>query len=260
MFKPLNPRMTHWAGRKVWIIGASSGIGAALAQALLEQGAQVALSARSHSGLQASAGTYPQALVLPLEATDPAAWQDCHDRLLHHWGSAADCVIFCAASYRPERSWELEPHQTRQTLETNVASIYHGLQQVLPNLLQQGHGGLVILASVAGYLGLPGATVYGPSKAALINLAELLYCELRPRGLGVYLVNPGFVRTRLTARNTFAMPALQTPQQAAQAILTGMARGRFEISFPRRFTGWLRLLQYLPYRWRFAILARALKP
>ena len=119
-------------------------------------------------------------------------------------------------------------------------------------------GGVAIVASVAGYVGLPGATLYGPTKAALINLSELLYTELKPKGLDVYLINPGFVKTRLTARNEFPMPALLTTEQAAQAIVQGFDRGRFEIHFPRRFTSVLKVLRQLPYRLSFALIRRAL--
>jgi short-subunit dehydrogenase len=112
---------------------------------------------------------------------------------------------------------------------------------------------------VAGYFGLPNASVYGPSKAALINLAELLYVDLRPRGISVYLINPGFVQTPLTAKNEFTMPALQTPQAAARAIRDGIASGRFEIHFPRRFTLALKLLRWLPYRLRFPLISRLVR-
>ena len=108
---------------------------------------------------------------------------------------------------------------------------------------------------MAGYLGMPNASVYGPSKAALINLAELLYLDLHPRGLDVYLINPGFVQTPLTAKNDFAMPALQTPQAAAQAIHRGLSRGTFEIHFPKRFTWLVKMARLLPYRLRFAMMA-----
>ncbi|MGO4766225.1 hypothetical protein AB4120_27180 [Cupriavidus sp. 2KB_3] len=104
------------------------------------------------------------------------------------------------------------------------------------------------------YAGLPGATLYGPSKAALINLAELLYVELHAHGLGVYLINSGFVKSRLTARNTFRMPALITPEVAAEAILTGLERGGFEIAFPQRFTRLVRLISLLPYRISLGLL------
>ena len=256
MFKPLNHRINQWHGRRVWVVGASSGIGAALAQALLQAGARVVLSARSASGLAQVAAGHPLAEVLPLDVTDATAWaQAAHT--LQQQGAAPDLVVFCAAVYRPQHSWELQADEVAHTLQTNLAGVYYGLQAVLPGMRTHGHGGVAIVASVAGYVGLPGAAVYGPTKAALINLAELLYSELHPQGLDVYLVNPGFVQTRLTARNRFAMPALLSPDQAAQAILQGLARGRFEIHFPRRFTLLMQLLRHLPARWRFALVHRA---
>jgi NAD(P)-dependent dehydrogenase (short-subunit alcohol dehydrogenase family) len=109
---------------------------------------------------------------------------------------------------------------------------------------------------VAGYRGLPNSLAYGPSKAALIHLAETLYLDLKDKGIGVSLINPGFVETPLTAHNTFKMPALITPQVAAVAMLKGWARGAFEIHFPKRFTLWLHLLRLLPYRLYFALVGR----
>lgn len=126
-------------------------------------------------------------------------------------------------------------------------------------MLGRSAGGIAIIASVAGWIGLPKASVYGPSKAALINLAEILYSDLHPRGLDVYLINPGFVNTQLTAQNDFDMPALQTPDEAASAILRGIAAGRFEIHFPRRFTLLIKLLRLLPYRIRFALIGQLVK-
>jgi short-subunit dehydrogenase len=138
--------------------------------------------------------------------------------------------------------------------------VYTGLATVLPAMLARGSGGIALVASVAGYFGLPNASVYGPTKAALINLAELLYVDLRPRGLSVYLINPGFVQTPLTAKNEFSMPALQTPAEAARAICHGISAGRFEIHFPRRFTLAMKLVRSLPYRLRFALIARLVRP
>lgn len=252
---PLNTPRQNWRGQRVWLIGASSGIGAALAQALLAEGAKVALSARRRERLLNVAGGQADALPVPFDAAQPDQWLAAHDTVKQHWGGV-DLIIFCAASYQPERIWQVEPEAARQTLMLNLHSVYQGLHLCLPDLLQRGAGGVAIIASVAGFVGLPNASVYGPSKAALINLAEILYGDLHPQGLDVYLINPGFVSTELTAKNSFFMPALQTPRQAAQAILHGMAQGQFEIHFPRRFTFVLKLLQLLPYRLRFALLAR----
>ncbi len=258
LFSPLNAPLREWRGQRVWLIGASSGIGAALAQALLALGAQVAVSARRAASLQEVVKPWPQALVLPFDVQEKNAWQQAHTQLVAHFGGI-DLVIFCAAKYQPERSWEFDVEDASDTLRVNLHSVYQGIGAVLPQMLQQKRGGIAIVASVAGYMGLPNASVYGPSKAALINLAELLYSDLHGKGMNVYLINPGFVQTELTAKNDFTMPALQTPEQAAQAIIQGFSRGDFEIHFPRRFTNTLKLMQMLPYRLRFALLTRFLK-
>jgi len=166
-------------------------------------------------------------------------------------------VVFNAGTYRPLRAWELTAEAVRETLETNLVGTMSATAAVLPTLLAQGHGAIALVGSVAGYGGLPKALVYGPSKAALINFAEVLHLDLSPRGIGVFLIDPGFVATPLTAQNDFAMPALQTPEQAAAAIVDGFARGDFEIHFPKRFTRALKLLQLLPRPLYFALIRRA---
>ncbi|QEI04426.1 SDR family NAD(P)-dependent oxidoreductase [Pigmentiphaga aceris] len=257
MFAPFNTRIVDWNGQRVWLIGASTGIGAALAQALLARGARVAMSARSQAGLEQTARGNVHAMVMPFDATNPQEWSSTHDSICNAW-DGLDLVIFCAASYQPMHAWELKADEVRASLETNIGNVCYGLEAVLPKMMAKAQGGLAIVASVAGYVGLPGATLYGPTKAALINLAELLYSDLKPKGLDVYLINPGFVKTRLTARNHFSMPALLTTDQAAEAIIKGFGKGKFEIHFPRRFTSVLKVLRQLPYRWRFALIRRTL--
>ena len=254
----MNPRWNDWTGQRVWLVGASSGIGAALARALMVRGARVAVSARRADALAAVIDGQPLGIALPMDASLPHDWVAAHDTLRDAWESV-DMVVFCAAEYRPLRPWEVTADEARRTIEINLGSVYYGLAAVLPAMLSRQSGNLMLLASVAGYMGLPNATIYGPTKAALINLAELLYAELHPRGLGVYLVNPGFVRTRLTARNDFSMPALQTAEDAAESILSGLAKGRFEIAFPSHFTRVMRLASMLPYRLRLWLLQRLMK-
>jgi short-subunit dehydrogenase len=131
--------------------------------------------------------------------------------------------------------------------QVNYVGALYVLDAVLPAMLQRGSGHLSLVGSVAGYRGLPQSLAYGPTKAALINLAETLYLDLQASGVGVSLVNPGFVETPLTAGNRFSMPALISPAQAATEILAGWARGEFEIHFPKRFTLWMKTLRVLPY-------------
>lgn len=250
----LNQPIRDWRGKRVWVIGASSGIGAALARALLTQGARVALSARNAHGLEQIAATPgATALVLPLDVTDAAAMAPALQRAVAAWGGI-DLVVWCAGSHHPVRAWELDAADARRLVDVNLNGVINGLPALVRQLLQQNSGGMAIVSSVAGYGGLPSALVYGATKAALINLAETLYLDLAPRGIAVYLINPGFVKTPLTDKNTFKMPALISADEAAREIIAGFARGSFEIHFPRRFTLWLKLLRLLPYRWYFALI------
>jgi short-subunit dehydrogenase len=255
----LNPPLRDWPTRKVWIVGASSGIGAALARALLLRGARVVLSARNGHALDAIAQSHPSsAIVCPFDASQPAAWRGAAGRV-HATDDPVDLMVYCAAQYEPQSVLQVHAAQVAATLEVNLAGAYYGLEVVLPTMIARRRGAIALVASVAGYMGLPGAAVYGPIKAALINLAELLYCELTGRGLAVYLINPGFVATPMTAKNRFRMPALRTPEQAAEAIIRGFERGSFEIHFPKRFTLALKALRLLPQYLRLKMLLRLVR-
>ncbi|ANQ86474.1 short-chain dehydrogenase [Azoarcus olearius] len=253
--RPLNPPLTDWRGRRVWLVGASTGIGAALARALAARGAQLALSARHPDKLAEAAAACPDALLLPLDLSHENQFAAVHQRLLAQWG-AIDVVMFVAGTYRPLRAWELDAAAVYETMAVNLTGTLCGVATVLPPMLARGAGSIVLVASVAGYRGLPRALLYGSSKAALINFAETLYLDLAPRGLGVYLVDPGFVATPLTAANDFRMPALIDADTAAREILTGMARGEFEIHFPKRFTRVMKALALLPRRCYFPLIRR----
>jgi len=241
----LNPRITDWHGKTVWLIGASSGIGLATAQALHRQGAQVVVSARQADALQRFVDQHPGARALALDAADHAALQAAALSLGQL--GRIDAVVYCAGYYRAQRATAFDLAQMQQHLQVNYVGVLHMLDAVLPVLLRQGSGHISLVASVAGYSGLPQSLAYGPTKAALINLAETLYLDLHDQGIGLSLVCPGFVKTPLTAQNDFQMPALITPEQAATAMLAGWARGAFEIHFPKRFTLWMKALRLLPY-------------
>ena len=251
----MNKPLRDWAGQRVWIIGASSGIGAALALALLQRGAHVAVSARREEALQAVVAGHGEARVLAFDLTDDAAFAAASDALFKAWGGI-DLVVFSAGAYAPMRAWQLDANDIDRLLAINLRAPMAATAQLLPRLLKQGSGTLAFVSSVAGFRGLPKAAAYGPTKAALINFAETLYLDLAPRGLSVFLINPGFVATPMTAANDFEMPALISPQQAAEEIIAGFARGSFEIHFPRRFTYWLKLLRMLPYGLYFALVRR----
>jgi NAD(P)-dependent dehydrogenase (short-subunit alcohol dehydrogenase family) len=253
----LNPRMADWQGRTVWLVGASSGIGLALAGQLHAAGAQVIVSARQAEALQAFVRAHTGALALPLDVTDREAVQQAgHGAVAAALQGRLDLVVYCAGFYRAQRAQSFDLDVVLRHHQVNVQGCLHVLAVVLPLLTAQRSGHLSLIASVAGYGGLPQSLAYGPTKAALLNLAETLYLDLHPLGVGVSVINPGFVQTPLTDRNPFPMPALQTPEQAGRAILDGWAAGRFEIHFPKRFTLWLKLLRHLPYRWYFTLVRR----
>ena len=246
----LNRRIEDWKGRRVWLVGASSGIGAALATLLLERGARVALTSRSRDALDALVAGHGDALVLPADVTDADGLAAAHAQILAAWGGV-DLAIFNAGTHESMRAWELDLAKAKTLIDTNLKGVLNGLAAALPDMLAQKSGAVAVVASVAGYAGLPTSLIYGATKAALINLAETLYLDLAPKGLGVHLICPGFVATPLTAKNEFAMPALIPATQAAHEIVAGLERGEFEIHFPKRFTRLVKLLRLLPYRWYF---------
>jgi NAD(P)-dependent dehydrogenase (short-subunit alcohol dehydrogenase family) len=252
-----NPPLRDWTGKTVWLVGASSGIGLATARALHARGARVAVSARQAGALADFVQAHPGALALPLDATDLHAVRDAAAQLAQSGG--LDLVAYCAGHYKAQRAFAFDLGEMLKHQEINYLGALYVLDAVLPYFLQRGTGHVSLISSVAGYRGLPRSLAYGPTKAALINLAESLYADLSPRGLGVSLINPGFVQTGLTAQNRFPMPALITAEQAASEILRGWERGRFEIHFPRRFTRVMKLLQWLPYSLYLPLVSRMVK-
>ena len=256
---PLNPRMADWAGCVVWLIGASSGIGQATAHALHQRGALVVVSARRTALLEAFAAQHPGSQALTLDASDAQAVRAAAQQLKATHGKI-DLVLVCAGHYSPQRATAFDLTEMLHHQQVNYVGALNCLAACLPILLAQGYGHVSLVASVAGYRGLPQALAYGPTKAALQNLAEILYLDLHDQGLGVSLINPGFVKTGLTAQNDFTMPALISPDAAAVAILKAWAQGQFEIHFPKRFTLWLKLLRCLPYGWYFALVKRVALP
>jgi len=260
LLRPFNPPITGWRGQRVWVVGASSGIGLATAQALIERGASVQVSARSAAALQqlvtqhTRTGEPPQVQAWPLDVTDPAAVAATAHAILAQ--GPLDLVLYCAGHYREMRATHLDLADLQQHLAINYTGALNVLAAVLPALLARGAGHVSLISSVAGFRGLPKSLAYGPTKAALTHLAETLYLDLQPLGIGVSVVHPGFVETPLTAQNNFAMPALITPEQAALAMLSGWATGAFDIHYPKRFTRWMKLLRLLPYRAYFAAVRR----
>lgn len=240
----LNPRITDWTGRVVWLVGASSGIGLATAQLLHARGAKVIVSARNAAALAAFESAHADSLGIALDATDRDAMARAVERVVARYGRL-DMALYCAGHYAALRATAFDLDQMLQHDKVNYVGALCMLDAVLPVLLRQKSGHVSLVASVAGYRGLPNALAYGPTKAALINLAQTLYLDLQPQGLGVSVICPGFVETPLTAQNEFKMPALIQPEEAAREMLAGWAAGEFEIHFPKRFTRFLKALSHL---------------
>jgi NAD(P)-dependent dehydrogenase (short-subunit alcohol dehydrogenase family) len=253
-FPALNPPLTDWRGKTVWLLGASSGIGEATAHALHGLGAHVVVSARQGELLDRFVAQHAGSQALTLDVTDTQAVQQAAQSLLAR--GPLNCVVYCAGHYRAMRADAMDLTDMKRHMDINYLGALNVLDAVLPAMLAARQGHISLIGSVAGYTGLPNSLAYGPTKAALINLAETLYQDLHPKGIGVSLISPGFVQTPLTANNHFEMPALLTPAQAAQAMVTGWAKGQFEIHFPKRFTFWLKTLRLLPYRAQLYLVSK----
>jgi NADP-dependent 3-hydroxy acid dehydrogenase YdfG len=250
----------QFLGKRVWVIGASSGIGEACAKALLSKSARVALSSRRVERLNAIAAEHSQSesLVLPLDVTNTEQMQAAYQTILNQWGGL-DLLLFVSGLYIPLRADQFDLEAAEKTIDANLLGPMRAVSIVLPAMLKAHAGHIAIVGSVAGYSGLPKALAYGPSKAGIINFCETLYYDLLPEGVNVHMISPGFVATEATAQNDFEMPALITAEKAAQEILSGIQKGEFDIHFPKQFSGFLKFLRILPYPIYFWIVRRFVK-
>jgi NADP-dependent 3-hydroxy acid dehydrogenase YdfG len=250
----------NFSGKRVWVIGASSGIGEACAQALIKAGAKVALSSRRVERLNtlAALGNSEQSLVLPLDVTDDTQLKNGYQSILSTWGGI-DLLLFVSGVYVPLRADNFDIDTAEQTIDANLLGPMRAVALVLPEMLKAHTGHIAIVGSVAGYSGLPKALAYGPSKAAIINFCETLYYDLLPQGVSIHMISPGFVATEATAQNDFEMPALISAEEAAVEILSGIEKGEFDIHFPKSFSRFLKFLRILPYPMYFWIVRRFVK-
>ena len=234
----------------VWITGASTGIGREIALQLAALGVTVAASARSADKL-ASLG--PNIRPYPLDVTDRQAILATVEKIERELGPI-ELAVMAAGTYSPLDVEKFDASLFEAAMTTNYLGVVNCLSGLLPRLLSRRAGHVAWIASVAGFVGLPKAAAYGPSKAALINLAESLKVDLELRGVTVSVVNPGFVETPLTAQNDFTMPFLMQAPEAARLTIEGLRRRRFEISYPLRFVLIMKLARLLPYALFFRMI------
>jgi short-subunit dehydrogenase len=230
----------------VWITGASTGIGREIALQLAASGVTVAVSAR---GVEKLAALGPSVKAYPLDVTDRTAVANTAEKIERELGPI-DLAILAAGTYSPVDIDRFDAALFETAVNANFMGVVNCLADLLPRMLPRRKGHVAWIASVAGYSGLPKAAAYGPTKAALINLAESLKPELDARGVTVSVVNPGFVETPLTAQNDFPMPFLMKADEAARLTIAGLAKGRFEIAYPTAFVTILKVMRVMPY-WLF---------
>lgn len=247
-FNKSNPSFDNLSNRNILIVGGSSGIGFALAQLLKENDSNVFVAARRGSLLEKE---FLKENIYQIDVTNSDEinylFEDIEKRQL-----CIDTVFWCPGIYTPMNFKDFNVEEANQILNTNFSCVLRPFSLMISYwlknkiLFEKKSIHWVWISSVAGYRGLPGAVAYGPSKAAMNNLAEASHVELKTLGINVSLVCPGFVKSRLTKKNNFKMPAIITPEEAAKSILNGLKDGKFEIHFPKRFTMWLKLLKCLP--------------
>jgi short-subunit dehydrogenase len=236
---PLNQPLNSFSGKNVWIIGASSGIGEACASLIAQKGGNLVLSARRietlkevQSRLLGSSNNVPTVELIPMDVSDTESVSIAFQKF-QELNCSIDVLLFVSGIYQPVRAHQFEFKVAQNIVSTNLLGPMRVLEKLLPTFLNQKHGHIAIVGSVAGYSGLPKSLVYGPTKAAIINFCEALFYDLNPQGIGVHLISPGFVETPATAKNNFKMPALITPEEAAREICNGIERGEFDIHFPK---------------------------
>ena len=238
-----------------FIAGVSSGIGRALAEMMLDQGMQVSGMARRREALKSLEDQYDQVFGITGDVADSQAVANAVEQAEKRFGDINQAICN-AGIYIPQSDLNIDPTLFRQQMEINYLGQVNVLAALLPLMEARQSGHIVLISSVAGWRGLPLAASYGPTKAASISLAESLYFLCRQKNIKLQVICPGFVDTEATAQNTFRMPMLMTPPQAAKAIIKGMRSSRFMISFPFMFALCLKILRIMPHSWYFWLTKR----
>lgn len=234
--------MRSWQGKRYWLVGASEGLGRALAHRMSHAGVDLVLSARNEGRLADLAAELPGAAeVLPLDISSRADCEAAAARV-----GEIDGLVFLAGVYWPMAAKDWDGTRVEAMCDINFTGATRVVGAALPGMIARGHGHVVLTGSLSGFRGLPGAVGYSASKAGVMALAESLYADLRGSGIDVQLANPGFIRTRLTDKNDFAMPFLMEVEDAAERMFAHMGTRRFKASFPTLFSWVFRLSQFLP--------------
>lgn len=234
--------MQEWTGKRYWLVGASEGLGAALAQVMSRAGVEVILSARSEDKLKALSDSLPaKSSYVACDVSDLESVQAAYEKI-----GPVDGVVMLAGVYWPMKADDVDAKKAEQMVDINFTGTMRVVGAVLPDFVARDAGHVVITGSLSGFRGLPGAIGYGASKAGVMYLAESLFADLRKTGVRVQLVNPGFIKTRLTDKNDFKMPFIQEPEDAAQDFWEHMNDDSFKKSFPWLFSLFFRFSQFLP--------------
>lgn len=234
--------MRHWQGKRYWLVGASEGLGRALALKMSSAGAELILSARSAERLQALAYELPgRSEIAPLDVSDRASVEAAAAAAGH-----IDGVVYLAGVYWPISAREWDAEKVEAMADINLTGGIRVVGAALPQMLERGSGHIVLTGSLSGFRGLPGAIGYGASKAGLMYLAESMHADLRNTDIVVQQINPGFIKTRLTEKNNFRMPFIMEPEDAAQEMFDHMTTDSFKKSFPGLFSLLFRFSQFWP--------------
>jgi len=234
--------MRDWPNTRYWLVGASAGLGRAVAHELSKTGAEVILSARNVDALEELAGELPgRSTVVPVDVGDDASVAEAAEAV-----GEIDGMVFLAGLYWPMKAGEFDGAKAATMLDVNLTGAARVLGHVLPPMVERDRGHIVLTGSLSGFRGLPGANGYGASKAGIMSMAETLYADLRTTGVDVQLINPGFIKTRLTEKNEFNMPFIMEPDEAAKLFVDHMQGDDFARNFPRHFGAMFRLSQFLP--------------
>lgn len=234
--------MKDWQGKTYWLVGASDGLGAALAHQLSRTGAEVILSARSEDKLTELAKALPgRARVRVLDVTDEADVAAAAQEI-----GPIDGLVYLAGAYWPFGAKDWQAGYAVTMADVNFTGLLRVLGQVVPQMVARDEGHIVITSSLTAYRGLPGSIGYTASKAATMSLAECIHADLRKTGVQVQVINPGFIKTQLTDKNDFKMPFLMAPEDAARRVYEHMNSDSFKLDFPYGFSLLFRLGRFLP--------------